>query len=103
MADEQRDPREERGELPRDFADAVGDAVGGVRGALDRLFPGHANAALFALVGLVVALLVLAFGFWRMMLVVVLVVAGIAFGQCLDGDPKILNRLKEIFQSSDRG
>lgn len=86
----------------KDFVDSVSGAADAGRTLLERLFPGHANEALFALVGLIVALLFLTFGFWRMMLVLLMIVAGIAFGQYLDGDPKIINKLKEIFQSSDK-
>lgn len=65
------------------------------RDRLNEIFPGHGNAALFALVGLVMGVLLLMFGFWRMLLVSLLVVAGVAFGQYLDGDPKIIKALRD--------
>lgn len=52
-------------------------------------FPGHEKAFVGGVVGFVLALMVLFAGFWPTLLIVVFVVAGIAVGQLLEGDPKI--------------
>jgi uncharacterized membrane protein len=78
---------------------AVSSATKSATSWLEGVFPGHGNAALFAIIGLVVALLFFSLGFWQTVLLVILVVAGVAFGQKLDGDPKIINALKGFFGS----
>lgn len=66
-----------------------------LRARLEETFPGHGNAALFAIVGLIAGLMLLAFGFWRMLLICAFITAGVAFGQYLDGDPKIIKLLRD--------
>lgn len=73
-----------------------------VRTWLHETFPGHEHAAIWGFIGFLVALLFFAIGFWRALVVVLLVVVGVAFGQMLDGDPKIINTLRRIF-SGDNG
>lgn len=68
---------------------------------LNGWFPGHGNSVLFGVVGLLVALLVFKIGIWRSFVVLVLVVGGIAFGQYLDGDPKILRFIRDILSRDD--
>ena len=65
-------------------------------GWLQGSFPGHEHAALGGLVGLVLALCVFLVGFWQTLFVSVLVVVGIAVGQYLDGDPKIINFIRRL-------
>ncbi|MCI1665627.1 MAG: DUF2273 domain-containing protein [Atopobiaceae bacterium] len=77
--------------------EAVEGAAKSATSWLEGVFPGHGNAALFAIIGFVVALFLFGIGFWNTLLLVILVVAGLAFGQYLDGDPKILNVLKGFF------
>ncbi|MBQ6395049.1 MAG: DUF2273 domain-containing protein, partial [Atopobiaceae bacterium] len=64
-----------------------------LREQLEETFPGHGNTALFAIVGLIAGLLFIVFGFWRMLIITAFIVAGVAFGQYLDGDPKIVKLL----------
>lgn len=64
-------------------------------------FPGHENAVIGGFVGFLVALLFFVIGFWRTLLVVLLVAVGVAFGQVLDGDPKIINTLRGLFRGDD--
>lgn len=66
-----------------------------------RTFPGHEHAFWGAVVALLVALLTFAIGFARMLFVCLLVIVGIAVGQILDGDPKIIRAIRELF-SGDR-
>ena len=72
-------------------------------GLLKELFakavPGHENEFLFAGIGFIAALILLFIGFWQFMLILLFVVAGVMFGQYLDGEPKVLNALKEWIAS----
>lgn len=77
-------------------------AVRNVRQWLERTFPGNVNAVVFALVGFCVALLLFAIGLWRTLVLVVLVTAGVAFGQYLDGDAKIIRFLGTLFSNGNR-
>lgn len=77
--------------------ETVRDGVESASNWLDQLFPGHGNAVLFAIVGFVAALLLFQIGFWRTLLIVILVIVGVAYGQYLDGDPKILRSFQQKF------
>lgn len=68
---------------------------------VERTFPGHRNAFWGGVAGLVVALLVFAIGILRTLLIALLVVAGVAVGQVADGDPRILNALRALWNSRD--
>lgn len=63
---------------------------------LAKAFPGHQNAVLGGLCGLVVAILFFAIGFGKTLFVCLLVFIGVTLGQCLDGDPKIINFLRKL-------
>lgn len=67
----------------------------------DGVAPGHGNAVLFGIAGLAVALVILFVGFFQALLIAVLVLAGVAFGQWLDGDPVIVNGIARLFRSGD--
>ena len=69
---------------------------------IERIAPGHVNAVLGGFAGLVVALMVFVVGFWQTLFVCALVVIGVAVGQCLDGDPKIVNMLRNLL-ADERG
>lgn len=97
-SENQTDPRQMGSELRSTFAGYTES----FRTWLDGLFPGHGNAAFFALIGFVVALVFITIGFVRTLVVIALVVAGLAFGQQLDGNPKILRALKRLFNSNRR-
>ena len=77
--------------------DAVRHGVNCVSAWVSRTFPGHEKAFWGGVIGLLVALVFFAIGFWRTLVIAVLVVAGVAAGQVLDGDPKIVNALRHIF------
>lgn len=72
-----------------------------VTGWVRSTFPGHVYAFWGAVLAIVVALLTFAIGLPRMLLVAILVFIGIALGQVLDGDPKIIRTIRDLF-SSDR-
>ena len=68
---------------------------------VSRTFPGHENAFLGGVCGLLVAIVMAAIGFWRTLLLVILVLIGVAIGQQADGDPKILRALGKRFRDRD--
>ena len=68
---------------------------------MSRTFPGHENAFLGGVCGFLVAIVMAAIGFWRTLLLVLLVLIGVAIGQQADGDPKILRALGKIFRDHD--
>lgn len=61
----------------------------------DVTFPHSRHAVIGGVCGLVIALLLFAIGIPKTLVIVVLVVAGVAVGQYLDGDPKLIR----LFQS----
>ncbi|MDO4796465.1 MAG: DUF2273 domain-containing protein [Coriobacteriales bacterium] len=75
------------------------DAKRAASGWVHRTFPGHEYAFYGAIVAIVLALLVFAFGFVRMLFVCVLIVVGIAVGQIFDGDPKIIRAIRNLFSN----
>lgn len=79
---------------PEDKKAAGAGATWSLSGWVSRTFPGHEKAFWGGVTGLLVALLLFAIGFFRTLLIAVLVVAGVAVGQALDGDPKIVNLVR---------
>lgn len=67
---------------------------------VSKTFPGHENAFWGGVFGLVAAVVLLAFGILKTLIVVVLVVAGIAVGQLVDGDPKLIRALQRLFSNN---
>ena len=65
-----------------------------------RTFPGHENAVIFGLIGLVAAILIFVIGIWRALIVTLFVVVGVAIGQVVDGDPKILRALQRLMSDN---
>ncbi|MDJ1121987.1 DUF2273 domain-containing protein [Olsenella sp. YH-ols2217] len=80
---------------------AAGNARRQASAWLDGVAPGHGNAVLFGIAGGVVALVILYVGFFQALLIAILVLAGVAFGQWLDGDPVIINALSRLLRSGD--
>lgn len=62
-----------------------------------RTFPGHEKAFWGGVCGLLAAIVFFAIGFWRTLVIVVLVVVGVAVGQMLDGDSKIVEAVRRLF------
>lgn len=77
--------------------EAVRDGSARLLAWVRRTFPGHEHAFWGGVLGFVVALLFLFLGLWRALVIVVLVVAGVAAGQALDGDSKIMDLLRRLF------
>lgn len=67
---------------------------------VSKTFPGHENAFWGGVLGLVAAVVLLAFGIFKTLILVVLVVAGIAVGQLVDGDPKLIRALQRLFSNN---
>lgn len=80
---------------------AFRDAKKNATEVFDGIAPGHGNEIFFGLVGLVAAFLFFIIGFWQTLIIVVLVIAGVAFGQWIDGKPTILDGIKRLFSSND--
>lgn len=82
---------------------AAGSAAAGfsrVFAWVGKTFPGHENAFWGGVFGLVAAVVLLAFGILKTLVVAVLVVAGIAVGQLADGDPKLIRALQRLFSNN---
>ena len=67
---------------------------------VSKTFPGHENAVWGGVLGLLAAIVLLAFGIFKTLILVVLVVAGIAVGQLVDGDPKLIRALQRLFSNN---
>lgn len=67
-----------------------------IAGWVSRTFPGHEKAFWGGVCGLLCALAFFAIGLWRTLVVVALVTAGVAAGQVLDGDPRIVDALRRL-------
>ena len=77
---------------------AAGSAAAGfsrVSAWVGKTFPGHENAFWGGVFGLVAAVVLLAFGILK-----TLIVAGIAVGQLVDGDPKLIRALQRLFSNN---
>lgn len=89
------------GAAPDDGAYTVGDAVrdGGRRVSawVRRTFPGQEKAFWGAVIGLLAAIVFLVVGPWPLVVIAVFVFVGVAAGQALDGDPRIFNTLRHLF------
>lgn len=91
-----------KGPQPSD-ASSAGSAQAGfsrVSAWVGKTFPGHENAFWGGVFGLVAAVVLLAFGILKTLIVAVLVVAGIAVGQLADGDPKLIRALQRLFSNN---
>ena len=69
---------------------------------LAKTFPGNVHAVIGGVCGLLVAILFFVFGFWKTLLVCLLVTIGVALGQYLDGNPRIVNLIRRLV-SEGRG
>ena len=83
-------------------AGAPAQAAPNAPGALERVctwfaetFPNSRHAVLGGIAGLVVAIMLFTIGMLRTLVILVLVIVGVAAGQYLDGDPKLVR----LFQS----
>ena len=63
-------------------------------------FPGHENAFIGGVCGLLTAILFFNLGFWRTLILIILVILGVAIGQIFDGAATLITKFREFF--SDR-
>ena len=77
--------------------EALRDGAGRVSAWVRRTFPGQEKAFWGAILGLVAAIVFLVVGPWPVFVIAVFVFVGVAAGQVLDGDPKIVNTLRHLF------
>lgn len=87
-----------QGPAPSGAPEATGFAH--VSAWVSKTFPGHENAFWGGVLGLLAAVALLAFGILKTLIVVVLVVAGVALGQFVDGDPKLIRTLQRLFSNN---
>lgn len=92
---QRRDPRETGAAARKGLTDAVGKVVS----MFDGVAPGHSNTIIFGIIGVIAALLLFSVGFWRMIVLVLFILVGVAIGESLDGDPRIINMVKGFFNS----
>lgn len=64
-----------------------------------RTFPGHENAFVFGVIGFLIAIFIFVIGFFQTIFVAILVLVGVAIGQQIDGDPKIINALRHLLNN----
>ena len=81
---------------------ALRDGMGVISAWVRRTFPGQEKAFWGALIGLVAAVVFLAVGPWPLVVIAVFVFVGVAAGQVLDGDPKIVNTLRHLFNRNSQ-
>lgn len=98
--------KEERPEapVPDDGSYTVGEAVrdGSARlfAWVRRTFPGHEHAFWGGVLGFVAAILFLVLGLFKALVIVLLVIVGVAVGQALDGDSKIMDLVRRLFSNN---
>ena len=81
----------------RSVGDTLRDGMGRFSAWVRRSFPGQERAFWGAVIGLVAAIVFRAVGPWPLLVIAVFVLVGVAAGQALDGDPKIVNTLRHLF------
>ena len=86
----------------RSVGSALRDGMGVISAWVRRTFPGQEKAFWGALIGLVAAVVFLAVGPWPLVVIAVFVFVGVAAGQVLDGDPKIVNTLRHLFNRNSQ-
>lgn len=100
---EQRDDRDRAAsgapadEAPYGVSDAARDGMSRLRGWVASTFPGHEHAFWGGVCGLLAAILFFVIGLWRALVVAVLVTLGVAVGQAIDGDARIVRTLRRLF------
>ena len=86
----------------RSVGSALRDGMGVISAWVRRTFPGQEKAFWGALIGLVAAVVFLAVGPWPLVVIAAFVFVGVAAGQVLDGDPKIVNTLRHLFNRNSQ-
>lgn len=92
---------EDYGRTGRQARSAVNGARRKATAFADGVMPGHGNAVVYGTLGFIAAILIFWLGFWQTIFIAFLVLVGVAFGQYLDGDPKIIRAFMRLIRSSD--
>ena len=95
--DDEQDPKPQDPVTDEPASSDARKGVNCVTAWVHATFPGHENAFWGGVIGLLAALVFFAIGLWRTLLIAVLVLVGVAVGQAIDGDPKIVNLIRQIF------
>jgi len=77
---------------------AFSDMARGMRAWLKETFPGHEHAVIGGVIGLVAAILLFTIGIFKTLVIAVFVVLGVALGQYLDGDPRLIRTFMHLFE-----
>lgn len=77
--------------------EAIRDGSSRLLSWVRRTFPGHEHAFWGGVLGLLTAILFLVLGLWRALVIVALVIVGVAIGQMLDGESKIMDLVRRLF------
>ncbi|MGN0034597.1 MAG: DUF2273 domain-containing protein [Coriobacteriales bacterium] len=75
-----------------------GGVLSGIGARLKVFYEDHLNAIFYGIAGVISAILILAIGFWRALLVIVLCAIGIAYGRYRDGDPSTVAFFRRLFR-----
>jgi uncharacterized membrane protein len=89
-------------EQQRTVAENISRMGSATRGFLSSIAPGHEHAVLCGVLGLLVACLVFWIGIPRTLVLCLFGFAGVAVGQALDGDPKILKAIVRLVNHGER-
>lgn len=92
-------PAVTRSQVPHKDDDAVGEEPGS--SLLGRYLSGHERAFMGGVIGLLAAALVFLIGPLRTVVVALFVGVGVAVGQYLDGDPKIVSVVRRLLGGAD--
>ncbi len=79
---------------------SLGDTRRAAANWVHTTFPGHEHAFYGGLIALLVAILIFIIGPLHVLIICVLVVIGVAIGQYLDGDPKIIRTVGDLFNGN---
>lgn len=77
--------------------EAVRDGSARLFAWVRRTFPGHEHAFWGGVLGFVAAILFLVLGLFKALVILALVIVGVAVGQALDGDSKIMDLVRRLF------
>lgn len=80
--------------------EAVRDGSARLTAWVRRTFPGHEHAFWGGVLGFLAAILFLVLGLFRALVIIALVVVGVAIGQALDGDSKIMDLFRRLFSGN---
>lgn len=92
-------PEQEEQPVAKPTGKSFSEVRGSAAGWVHRTFPGHEHAFYGGVIALLLALLVFLIGLPRVLLICVLVFVGVAVGQVLDGDPKIIRTIRGLFDN----